>query len=276
MQHGRGAAPAPGVANGGTHSHLRRRIRAHGIDTSHFRLTPVLRGRRARTPAEVLVLRDPMRRRAHPDVLRRALAKQGVPLACAFCGTGGTWNGKPLTLHVDHINGRFLDYRPENLRLLCPNCHSQTDTYAGRNRARLALRAPTTPRRPASQPMADASASVADEEPADTQESVTELLHRIERGELATTEVARRIGRHRNHVHRLRRQLRERTHPDTAARRQRTRAGCNPVRAAEPGPGASADRGGVAGRNRRAAAESRNRLEHPSGSRAEHGHGATL
>lgn len=43
------------------------------------------------------------------------------------------WMGKPITLQVDHINGNASDDSPENLRLICPNCHSQTNTFGGRN-----------------------------------------------------------------------------------------------------------------------------------------------
>lgn len=52
---------------------------------------------------------------------------------CTICGLPDTWQGKKLTLQMDHINGIFNDNRLENLRILCPNCHSQTDTYAGKN-----------------------------------------------------------------------------------------------------------------------------------------------
>ena len=60
----------------------------------------------------------------------------GVPYACTTCGIN-EWQGKPLTLHLDHINGINNDNRIENLRLLCPNCHSQTETY-GRRASRVA------------------------------------------------------------------------------------------------------------------------------------------
>lgn len=53
---------------------------------------------------------------------------------CSECGIFPKWNGKPLTIHVDHINGVNTDNRLENLRRLCPNCHSQTPTYCAKNK----------------------------------------------------------------------------------------------------------------------------------------------
>lgn len=48
---------------------------------------------------------------------------------CVICGGGNMWNGKVLNLEIDHINGDRSDSRVCNLRLLCPNCHSQTVTF---------------------------------------------------------------------------------------------------------------------------------------------------
>ena len=53
---------------------------------------------------------------------------------CACCGNIGEWQGQKLTLQLDHINGKNNDHRIENLRFLCPNCHSITETYAGKNK----------------------------------------------------------------------------------------------------------------------------------------------
>lgn len=51
---------------------------------------------------------------------------------CEGCGIT-TWNGLPAPLELDHINGVRTDNRLDNLRILCPNCHAQTDTYCGKN-----------------------------------------------------------------------------------------------------------------------------------------------
>lgn len=67
--------------------------------------------------------------------LRRRLLADGLKAArCERCGIED-WLGEPLTLALHHINGRNHDNRLENLQLLCPNCHSQTENFAGRNAA---------------------------------------------------------------------------------------------------------------------------------------------
>jgi hypothetical protein len=63
-------------------------------------------------------------------IIRR---RKFLPNNCSECGIGPKWNGMPLVLQYDHINGVNTDQRLENLRTICPNCHTQTDTYAGRN-----------------------------------------------------------------------------------------------------------------------------------------------
>jgi len=52
---------------------------------------------------------------------------------CSCCGIS-EHNGKPLTLQVDHTDGNAGNNSPDNLRLICPNCHSQTDTFSARNK----------------------------------------------------------------------------------------------------------------------------------------------
>lgn len=54
---------------------------------------------------------------------------------CSVCFQNTIWNGKKLTLQLDHIDGNSDNNIPDNLRLLCPNCHSQTSTFAGYSRS---------------------------------------------------------------------------------------------------------------------------------------------
>ena len=65
--------------------------------------------------------------------IKRHLLKAGIIVnRCDWCGLS-EWRGRPLSIQIDHVNGIRDDHRLENLRMLCPNCHSQTDTFAARN-----------------------------------------------------------------------------------------------------------------------------------------------
>ena len=87
---------------------------------------------------EILIRRPAGSRRVQPHLLRRALIEAGVPYKCVArdkCvarGVQDEWCGLPLILHVDHIRGDPSDSRLQEVRFLCPNCHSPTPSWAGR------------------------------------------------------------------------------------------------------------------------------------------------
>ncbi len=65
--------------------------------------------------------------------VKTKMALEGVASECSECQLPPAWNGKQLNFHLDHVDGDNTNNVRANLRLLCPNCHSQTDTYGWRN-----------------------------------------------------------------------------------------------------------------------------------------------
>lgn len=127
--------------SGGSHAHIKHLIVSYGFDSTHFHgagwsLRRVAGGPEPLRAAEILIR---CRRPGHKErgsILRRALREIGVPDKCALCSLPPVWSGKPLRLEIDHIDGDPLNNERGNLRLLCPNCHSQTETFGSRNAKR--------------------------------------------------------------------------------------------------------------------------------------------
>ena len=65
--------------------------------------------------------------------LKKRLIKEGIKEnKCDICEIT-EWTGKPILIQLDHIDGNSHNHKLENLRMICPNCHSQTETYCGKN-----------------------------------------------------------------------------------------------------------------------------------------------
>ena len=115
------------------YSQIKKRMTDLNIDSSEFKgKSPIIQHTAKVNPKKLLSENSKHNR----NVLRRFLIKEDlIPYKCAICGIK-EWNNKTLSLELDHINGINNDNRLENLRFLCPNCHSQTVTYGSRNQQR--------------------------------------------------------------------------------------------------------------------------------------------
>lgn len=110
---------------------IKKVINEYQIDTSHF--DPKYRGgQKAKYSMDEILTKNS----SYTNIgkLKERLVRDGLlEYQCALCGNKGEWNGKPLVLQLDHIDGDHFNHSIENLRFLCPNCHSQTETYSGKN-----------------------------------------------------------------------------------------------------------------------------------------------
>lgn len=129
---------ALGAKQGGnTYQRVRMLIKQYEIDTSHFlngKYKGFLKSGIAvkKCHLKILLYDESRNRRECSYLLKRALIESGRTYVCECCGLEPKWNGKELTLQVDHIDGNWRDNRKENLRFLCPNCHTQTQTFGNK------------------------------------------------------------------------------------------------------------------------------------------------
>ncbi len=115
---------------------IKKYIEKYEIDISHF----THRGWRKNKQGEdvaIVPLEEICKENTHfqcNQLKKRLIAANIFKNECACCGLTNEWQGKPITLELHHKNGNHFDNRIENLQILCPNCHSQTDTFRTRNK----------------------------------------------------------------------------------------------------------------------------------------------
>src|ERR1035437_3794478 len=124
---------------GGNIKTIKRRIEENNIDIFHFNGKGWNQGKRHINTFEARPLKNILIENStyiNTHKLKLRLVKEGLLEDKCYgenCTITNTWNNKKISLQLDHINGKRRDNRIKNLRLLCPNCHSQTETYAGKN-----------------------------------------------------------------------------------------------------------------------------------------------
>lgn len=116
---------------GGVTKLIKDRIDELNIDISHFNKYSKGSSVERNKPLEEILIENSSYTN-NTSLKRRLLKANLLKYECSICGIS-EWNNMPLSLQLDHVNGNNKDNRIENLRLLCPNCHSQTDTFSERN-----------------------------------------------------------------------------------------------------------------------------------------------
>lgn len=117
---------------------VKKYISLYEIDTSHFETkgTQLIRVHLSNTIPLKDILVENSKYKSNYN-LKNRLFKEGIKSnKCEICGLEDEWNGVEIKMQLDHINGINTDNRLENLRIICPNCHSQTETFCGKNNSK--------------------------------------------------------------------------------------------------------------------------------------------
>ena len=118
------------ITKGGNIKTVRKWINFFDIDVNHFKPQAVREYIKKFTLEEVFVENSNVQRSYAKKLI---LQNNLIAYECRKCKCDGTWQGELITLQLEHKNGINNDHRLSNLEFLCPNCHSQTATYAGKN-----------------------------------------------------------------------------------------------------------------------------------------------
>ena len=118
---------------GGNFNTFKKATSRHGIDYSHFSQPGSVRGEKNLNYIPL----DEYLKKSHPknQIIKQKMIREGhTKDECSRCGIGNEWNGMPLVLQLDHIDGDSSNNTISNFRILCPNCHTQTRTFGNKNR----------------------------------------------------------------------------------------------------------------------------------------------
>jgi Zn finger protein HypA/HybF involved in hydrogenase expression len=130
--------------SGGVYKHLRLKFDEYQIDSSHFTGQGWAKGKSSDTddgvkrqaerhalPWEEVFCKNSKYRGGGKSLIKKLICAKKKEYKCEECEIV-EWKGRVIRLELDHKNGDNRDNREENLRILCPNCHSQTETHSRR------------------------------------------------------------------------------------------------------------------------------------------------
>jgi hypothetical protein len=120
---------------GSAYDTVKKRIKENNIDTSHFTGQLWSKGKIV-GPKPRIKLEDILSNKveySNNHLLKQRLINEGYfERKCYECNRD-TWNNQPIPIELEHKDGNHKNNSIENLTILCPNCHAQTDTHAGKN-----------------------------------------------------------------------------------------------------------------------------------------------